>query len=185
MTLHGERAGPSDLRCAPGQAGLAGLRRVVSSAQPADRFSVSLPPMALTPEQVAFLNRNHSAAMVTVAGDGQPRAVRVGVSLVDGKLWSSGTQGRVRTKRLRSDPRCTFFVWEQGYSWLALEGEVTVLDGPDAAEQNLRLFRVMQDRPNGPLSWFGGEVDENAFLQAMAEEGRLIYELEVRRAYGI
>ena len=97
--------------------------------------------------------------MVTLTRDGHPRVVRVGVVLVDGKIWSSGTQGRVRTKRLRRDPRCTFFIWEQGYSWLALEGDVTILDGPDAAEQNLQLFRVMQGRPDGPLSWFGGELD--------------------------
>jgi len=141
--------------------------------------------MALAPEQVAFLDRNHSAAMVTLTRDGHPRVVRVGVVLVDGKIWSSGTQGRVRTKRLRRDPRCTFFIWEQGYSWLALEGDVTILDGPDAAEQNLQLFRVMQGRPDGPLSWFGGELDEDAFLRAMAEEGRLIYELDVQRAYGM
>ena len=80
------------------------------------------------------------------------------MALVDGKLWSSGTADRVRTRRLRRDPRCTLFVYDTGYAWLALETSVTILDGPDAAERNLRLFRVMQDRPTGPLSWFGGSL---------------------------
>ena len=69
-------------------------------------------------------------------------------------------------------------------AWLALETTVTILDGPDAPEMSMRLFREMQGRPSGPLSWFGGELDEEAFLQAMADEQRLIYEFEVQRAYG-
>jgi len=128
--------------------------------------------------------RHHSAAMITIGEGGWPKPVRVGIALVDGKLWSSGTQDRVRTRRLHRDPRCTLFVFDQAFRWLALETTVTILEGPEAAAQNLRLFRVMQDRPDGPLSWFGGELDENAFLQAMAEEHRLIYEFDVHRSYG-
>jgi pyridoxamine 5'-phosphate oxidase-like protein len=141
--------------------------------------------MALTAKEIAFLESQHSAAMITIAEDGVPRAVRVGVALVDGNLWSSGTQHRVRTSRLRRDPRCTLFVFDQGYSWLSLETTVTLLEGPEAAAQNLRLFRVMQNRPSGPLSWFGGEHDEASFLRIMADEGRLIYQFEVERAYGL
>jgi hypothetical protein len=66
-----------------------------------------------------FLERNHSAAMITLARSGFPRPVRVGVALVDGKLWSSGIQ----------------------------ETTVSILEGPDAPIQNLQLFRVMQNRP--------------------------------------
>jgi len=43
----------------------------------------------------------------------------------------------------------------------------------------------MQGRPSGPLSWFGGELDEEAFLRTMVEEGRLIYEFDVLRSYGL
>jgi hypothetical protein len=77
------------------------------------------------------------------------------------------------------------FVFDQAFRWLVLETTVTILEGPEAAAQNLRLFRVMQDRPGGPLSWFGGELDEDAFLQAMADEHRLIYEFDVHRSYGL
>ena len=128
--------------------------------------------------------RQHSAAMITIGEGGWPKPVRVGIALVDGKLWSSGTQDRVRTRRLRRDPRCTLFVFDQAFRWLAVEATVTILEGPEAAAQNLQLFRVMQDRPGGPLSWFGGELDEGAFLQAMADEHRLIYEFDVHRSYG-
>jgi PPOX class probable F420-dependent enzyme len=141
--------------------------------------------MGLTPEAAEFIGAHPSAAMITVGADGQAKVVRVGVAVVDGRVWSSGTQDRVRTERLRHDPRCTLFVFDPGFSWLALEGTVTILDGPDAPQLNLRLFRQMQGRPSGPLSWFGGELDEDAFLQAMAGEQRLIYEIEVGRTYGM
>ena len=141
--------------------------------------------MSLSERDIDFLTNNHSAAMITVGRDGIPKVARVGVALVDGKLWSSGTADRVRTGRLRRDPRCTVYVYVTGYAWLALETSVTILDGPDAQELNLRLFRVMQDRPTGPLSWFGGELAEHDFLRAMVDEGRLIYEFEVHHTYGL
>jgi hypothetical protein len=122
--------------------------------------------------------------MITIAKDGMPRAVRVGVALVDGKLWSSGTQDRIRTARLRRDSRCTLFVFESGYNFLTLETTVRILDGDDAPQQNLRLFRQMQNRPEGPLNWFGEELDTEAFLQTMVEQQRLIYEFKILRSYG-
>jgi hypothetical protein len=87
--------------------------------------------------------------MITLRRYGTPHAVRVGVAVVDGKVWSSGTQGRVRTRHLRRDPRSTLFVFESGgpqgsFRWLALESVVTILEGPDAPDLNIRLFQVMQ-----------------------------------------
>ena len=143
-------------------------------------------PGSKIPEpDLEFLADHHSAAMITVGADGVAEAARVGVALVDGRLWSSGTEDRVRTRRLRADPRCTLFVFDSGFAWLALETTVTILDGPDAPVLNLRLFRQMQGRPTGPLSWFDGELDEERFLQVMADEKRLIYQFEVQQAYGL
>jgi hypothetical protein len=141
--------------------------------------------MNLSEPDLEYLRDNHSAAMITVGGDGIAKAVRVGVALVDGRLWSSGTADRARTVRLRQDPRCTLFVFDSGFGSMTLESTVTVLDGPDAPNRNLRLFRVMQDRPTGPLSWFGAELDEDDFLRAMVDERRLIYEFDVQRTYGM
>jgi PPOX class probable F420-dependent enzyme len=141
--------------------------------------------MSLSDEDREFLQDHHAAAMVTVAPDGMPKVARVGVALVDGKVWSSGTQDRVRTRRLRRDPRCALYVYDPRYAWRALETTVTILDGPDAPQLSLRLFRQMQGRPEGPLSWSGGQLDEAAFLQAMVDEQRLIYEHEVHHSYGL
>jgi len=141
--------------------------------------------MTLNDHDRSFLENNHQAGMITVGKDGLPKVARVGVALIGGQLWSSGTADRVRTKRLRRDPRCTLYVHDPGFAWLALESTVTILDGPDAPQLNLRLFREMQQRPTGPLSWFGGELAEEEFLRTMVEEGRLIYQFEVERSYGL
>jgi PPOX class probable F420-dependent enzyme len=141
--------------------------------------------MAVSPDDLAFVEQHRAAAMVTIGVDGRAKVARVGVAVVDGKLWSSGTEDRVRTRRLRRDPNCTLYVYDDGFSWVALEATMRILDGDDAPEQNLRLFRTMQDRPKGPLSWFGGELEEAEFLATMRDEQRLIYEFEVTRTYGM
>jgi hypothetical protein len=123
--------------------------------------------------------------MVTVSGDGVAKAVRVAVALVDSRLWSSGTRDRARTKRLRADPRCTLYVHDQGYGYLTLETTVTILEGPDVPAHTLRLFRDLQGKPTGPLTWFGAELEEADFLRRMVEEGRVLYEFDVTRAYGL
>ena len=135
-----------------------------------------------------FLENYHSAAMTTLRTDGTPHVARVGVALVDGKVWSSGTQTRLRTKHLRRDPRSTLFVFDAEFRWLALESRVTILDGPDAPELHLRLFEVMQQGmgvPDGQINWFGRTISQEEFLKTMVEEQRLIYEFEIIRSYGM
>ena len=123
--------------------------------------------------------------MITVTATGVAKVSRVGIALVDGKIWSSGTADRVRTKRLRRDPRSTLFVFDPAFAWLGLECTVAILDGDDAPQLNLKLFRIMQNKPSGPLGWFGGELNEEQFLQAMVDEGRLVYEFDPHRVYGL
>jgi PPOX class probable F420-dependent enzyme len=135
-------------------------------------------------QQRTFLEQSHSAAMTTLRSDGTPVVVRIGVALVDGKLWSSGTQDRIRTRHLRRDPRSTVIVFEAGFRYLSIESRVTILEGPDAPEQHVRLFRIMQKRPSGPLSWYGSDKSEEEFLRSMIDEKRLIYEFEPLRIYG-
>ena len=123
-----------------------------------------------------FLEQNHSAVMTTLKKDGAPHVAMVGVGLVDGKLWSSGTHTRVRTKHLRRDPRSTLLVLgPHRYSWLAVESVVTILEGPDAVDQNLALYRAL-----------AGEPDDLAeYRTAMVREQRLIYEFSIERTYGM
>lgn len=142
--------------------------------------------MNLAANELEFLATHASAAMVTTGADGRPKVARVAVAMVDGKLWSSGTQDRVRTRRLRRDPRCTVFVFDgAGWSWLSLDTTVAILEGPDAPAMSLRLFRTMQQRPTGPISWFGQDYESDDFERLMVDEQRLIYEFDIERSYGM
>jgi hypothetical protein len=144
--------------------------------------------VALTDKQRAFLEQHRGAAMITSSADGAAHAVRVGVALVDGTLWSSGTQGRARTRHLRRDPRCTLFFWDPGFGYLSLETRVHILEGPDVPQQSVRLFQTMQSHLQnapGTLTWNGQPLAIDAFLKTMVEEQRLIYEFDVQRSYGM
>jgi Pyridoxamine 5'-phosphate oxidase len=134
-----------------------------------------------------FLETNHAAAMITLRADGTPHAVRIAVGLLDGRLLSSGTQGRLRTKFLRRDPRCTLFVFENtGPMALTLETTVRLVEGPEVTDLSLRFFRTLQpDSKPGTIVWFGQERSEDEFRRLMIEEGRLLYEFDVKRAYGL
>ena len=124
-----------------------------------------------------FLEHHHSAVMTTLKKDGSPHSVMVGVGLVDGKLWSSGTRTRVRTGHLRRDNRAVLLVLnrDNAYSWLAIESHVNILDGPDAVDQNQALYEVLT---GGPPE----KMDE--YRQAMVDDQRLIYEFSIDRTYG-
>jgi PPOX class probable F420-dependent enzyme len=141
----------------------------------------------------AYIDQNPAAAMITLRADGTPHAVRVGLGVIEDKLWSSGTQDRVRTRQLRRDPRCTLFIYGSSpgdYTYLTLECTVAILDGPDAPQENLQLFQAMQSRlpqppPEGQLQWFGQNLTFEDFLDKMTEEQRLIYEFTIERTYGM
>jgi hypothetical protein len=128
--------------------------------------------------------------MITLRRDGSPHAVRVGVALVDGKVWSSGTADRVRTRHLRRDPRSTLIVFAAGREALSIDARVNILEGPDVPELSWKLFSVMQRAmtpppPTGHLMWYGKQKTRGEFLQAMIDERRLIYEFDVIREYGL
>jgi PPOX class probable F420-dependent enzyme len=124
-----------------------------------------------------FLEKHHSAVMTTVKRDGRPHVARVAVGLVDGRLWSSGTQDRARTGHLRRDPRSTLMVLDLStpYRWVALETTVQILDGDDAVDDNLALYRVLAGEPD----------DLEEYRKAMVSERRLIYLFDIERTYGM
>ena len=123
-----------------------------------------------------FLESNHAAVMTTLKPDGTPHVARVGVGLVEGKVWSSGTQTRLRTGHLRRDPRATLAVldYSNPYRWMGLETRVTIREGDSAVDDNLALYRVLAGEPD----------DLQEYRDAMVAEQRLIYEFTVERAYG-
>lgn len=130
----------------------------------------------MSPDVEEFLRHHHDAVMTTLKRDGRPHVARMGLALVDGELWSSGTRTRVRTTHLRRDRRCTLFVFGAGrQEWLGLEAEVDILEGDDAPQLNLQLYRALT----------GTDPDDlERYLSAMVDEERLIYRFNIGHAYG-
>lgn len=142
--------------------------------------------MELDANARAFIERTRSAAMTTLRPDGTPHSVRIGVAMIDGKIWSSSTETRQRTKHLRRDPRSTLFLFDAEWRWLTLECTTHILDGPDVYDQNLRFFQTMQTPGEpGRMTWFGRDVSTDDFMQIMRDERRVMYEFEAVRAYGM
>jgi hypothetical protein len=129
----------------------------------------------LNERAAAFLRNNHAAIMVTVRTDGSAHVARVSCGLVDGRVWSSGTESRVRTKHLRTNPHGTLSVFStRDRLWLGVEALVVIHDGADAPQKTLALHRAMGREPE--------DVDQ--FLQNAAAQKRIIYEFQPTRIYG-
>jgi PPOX class probable F420-dependent enzyme len=144
----------------------------------------------LSDAQRAFLQGNHSAVMATLDDDGLPHLVPVGCALIDGQLWTSGRQNRVRTRHLRERPYATLTVLplrtveHPGHrpqrapghrgDWVSVAGPVEIRDA-DPVGDNLLLYReIMGTAPEDPAE----------YATAMVREGRLVYVLTPQKAYG-
>src|SRR5436309_2605797 len=106
-----------------------------------------------------FIREHKSAIVVTVRPDGSSHTARVTAGVVDGKVWTTGTQTRVRVKHLRSNPRASIAIVANDGRWLGIEANVTLLDGPDAPQLCLALRSANGQAPK--------DVDE--FLRTMIE----------------
>jgi PPOX class probable F420-dependent enzyme len=129
----------------------------------------------LSEQQRAFLEANHGAVMATVDGRGRPHVVPVLCALIDGKLWSSGTDLRVRTRHLQERPYGTLTVLTRGFwgEWLTFTGPVEIRRD-DRVDDNLRLYRVATGRDPDDLE---------EYRTAMVAERRLVYVLTPERVY--
>ena len=129
----------------------------------------------LSDRQRAFLEANHSAVMATVDDRGRPHAVPALCALVDGQLWSSGTDRRVRTRYLAARPYASLTVLGQGFwgEWLTVGGPVETRR-ERGVEDNLRLSRAVTGRDPDDLE---------EYRAAMVAERRLVYLLTPERVY--
>jgi PPOX class probable F420-dependent enzyme len=129
----------------------------------------------LSEQQRAFLEVNHSAVMTTVDDRGRPHAVPVLCALIDGGLWSSGTDLRVRTRHLESRPYGALTVLTKGFwgEWLTLTGPVETRRG-NRVDDNLRLYRVATGRDPDDLE---------EYRSALVAERRLVYVLTPEKVY--
>jgi hypothetical protein len=136
-----------------------------------------------------FIAAHPHAAMITVGADGLPKAVKMEAAVVSGVLESASHADKVRTRRLRRDPRCTLYFADDEHRWLTLEAEAEIVEGPGAPARLLRYFRIRDGKPTGPLDYHSGRshhsgLHDDAFQQLMADEDAVLYRFTIIRAYG-
>ena len=148
--------------------------------------------MPLDEKATAFINANRDAAMVALRHNGTPHVTRIVAGLVDGVLVSSGTQSRLRTRLLQRDPRCTLFFFETtpgagrafgGY--VTLETTVTIHDGPEGLRRSVEYFKSIFGSSDGKVTYGGKQMTEAEALDALERDGRILYEFNVNKVYGV
>ena len=129
---------------------------------------------------LAFAAVRSKGTLVTIRGDGRPQVSNV-LYVLDGDVVSmSVTDGRVKTRNLRSDPRACLHVTDESFwQYVVLVGVVElspVAGAPDdsTVERLVDYYRRLS----------GEHPDWGEYRAAMVADRRLVAALRVTSAYG-
>jgi PPOX class probable F420-dependent enzyme len=125
---------------------------------------------------------SRQGALVTIQADGRPQLTHISYALgADDVARISITDGRVKTRNLRRDPRALLHVaGDSFWDYVVLDGTVelsAVAQDPHdaAADELVDLYRTI-----------GGEhPDWEEYRRAMVDDGRLVARFTASRAYGV
>ncbi len=101
-------------------------------------------------EQLAFLQRGHTAIITTLRRDGWPVSLPVWYAVVEGKVYLTTPPKAKKITRIRNDDRCSFLV-ESGEKWVELaavefRAHAVILEpGPEADAATAELARKYID----------------------------------------
>jgi PPOX class probable F420-dependent enzyme len=132
-----------------------------------------------------LLERLTLGVLVTIGKDGRPQLSNVRYRYTAdgpdaGTVRISVTDGRVKTRNLRRDPRAALHATDRAYAgWVVGEGDAGLTDvttdpHDSAADALVALYRSIA----------GEHPDWDEFRAAMAAQRRLVVELPVTRVYG-
>jgi PPOX class probable F420-dependent enzyme len=126
-------------------------------------------------EMLALLSANTRGVMATTAADGSPHVVPMLYALDGETILSSGTEGRVRTRNLERDPRCTVTVFDEGnwFRWVTVKGMCEIRRA-NPVEENERLYAMITGHPPEDLA---------EYREAMVREQRIVYAITIERWY--
>jgi PPOX class probable F420-dependent enzyme len=137
----------------------------------------------MSDQSLAKLLRSRDiGVLATLMPDGRPHLSTINYEVDESAalVRISITDGRVKTRNLRQDPRAALHVSSpDGWSWVVAEG-TAVLSAPardrhdDTVEELIDVYRNIA----------GEHPDWDDYRRAMVEDGRLVLRLRVNRLYG-
>lgn len=131
---------------------------------------------------LSFVAEHTRGVLATVGTDGRPQLSNLFYRLdpADGLIRISATEGRVKTRNLRRDPRATLHVTSPDFwTWVAVEAmaelsAVAADPHDDTVEELVGYYRATA----------GEHPDWDAFRRAMVDERRVVIHLRPDRTYG-
>ena len=131
----------------------------------------------MDPDQAReFLRSNHRAVMATFRRDGTPQMSPITVTAdADGYAVVSSRETAMKVKNLRRDPRAWICVIPDpfyGVPFVQVEGDVTIVDLPEAMEGLVDYYRSIS----------GEHPDWDDYRAAMVRDQRVLIKLALTRA---
>lgn len=122
-----------------------------------------------------FIRTQHRAVLGTFRSNGTPQLSPVTVN-VDGEGYAviSTRQTAYKVRNLRRDPRAYLCVFPDAFygRWIQADGEVTIVDLPDAMEGLVDFYRRTA----------GEHPDWDEYRTAMVREQRVLLRMRIDRA---
>jgi PPOX class probable F420-dependent enzyme len=124
------------------------------------------------PKALAFIAETGIGTLATLMPDGRPHVSVVTGVVVDGTIWISVTESRVKARNIRNDPRVAFLAGTS--KWAAVEGTASLREGEGVLEDLRLYYRLAR----------GEHPDWADYDRAMIADRRRILEISPIRAYG-
>ena len=107
-----------------------------------DRWTVKDPSTQMTPEQVdEILEAGKEIYISHLTSDGFPMITVHAYCRIDGQLWSSSVEGRVKVAAFRRDPRCGLCLSTMGLD-VSVSGAVSLRTRAEVIEDRAVVERV-------------------------------------------
>ena len=131
-----------------------------------------------TADQDAFINKNRWAVVTTLRRDGSPTSSVIYYAREGDELLFSTTEGRLKARTLRRDPRIAVAVLDEGppHGFVTIEGTAVVQD-EDVVPGHILVNRAMRQDP----TW----TPPDGYAEALARDGRVIVRVTAARVSGV
>ncbi|MEO6397778.1 MAG: PPOX class F420-dependent oxidoreductase [Tepidiformaceae bacterium] len=130
-----------------------------------------------TPEQDAFINANRWAVVTTMRADGTPSNSVIFYAREGDELIFSTTDGRLKAKTIRRDPRIAITVLDEGapFGFVTVEGEATI-QADDILAGHISVNEAMRREKFSP---------PEGYEEGLKTAGRVLVRLKATRVSGV